>query len=354
MKKMFFLLTLLTLYYNLVIAQQSLKCGNYIINENADSIATSFLARGMRSPLVVSRLIRVYFYIVANDDGSQPAATEQEIATEFSQLVNDYAGNNLCFANMGLRYINSTNINFNINCDNPASYAALGPWLVPSCITIFYQRRLGANGGGTYGGNAYAIPNTFCSVATGNINAGRSTSHEVGHCLGLLHTFQSGNENISGNNCSTTGDRVCDTPADPYGRGACFSISGCTYTGTCVDGNGQTNFSPPYSNIMSYYLNNCTINQLTAGQFSRTDGFINTNAGLLSTLSPVNDIVGPITFNSNYGMLSAINNLTTTSNVQCLNDCIVGLAGQKVTLTNGFKASPTTGKVVIRANTCNY
>jgi Pregnancy-associated plasma protein-A len=356
MKKIIFLLLLLTSFFNAVIAQQPLECGKYKIDTVANEAARQFGARN-NSPLAVTRLVRVYFYIVANDDGSNAAATPAQLENEFSQLVNDYSANSLCFANMGFRYIYSSNINNNINCDVPASYAALNPWLVPNCITIFYQRVLGANGGGTYGGNAYAIPNTYCSVATGNINAGRTLTHEVGHCLGLWHTFEgaAGNENINGSNCGVGGDQVCDTPSDPWGRGACFSRSGCSYTGNCVDANGQTNFSPPYTNIMSYWwLGGCVPSVLTGGQYARLNNFINTNAGLQGTLSASNSTVGPSTYNSTYGMLSAIFNLNTTGAFNCTNNCVVSLTARTVTLTNGFRASPTTGKVTIKGTTCFY
>ncbi len=337
-------------------AQQPLECGKYIINNSANALAEQFGATH-RSPLIVNNMVRVYFYIVADNDGSNAAATPAQIENEFSQLINDYAANNLCFANMGFRYIYSTNINNNINCDNPASYSALNPWLVPNCITVFFQQALGANGGGSYGGNAYAIPNTFCSVATGNINQGRTTSHEVGHCLGLLHTFEPANgfENINGNNCSTTGDRVCDTPSDPWARGACFSRSGCSYTGNCIDGNGATNFSPPYTNIMSYWWGGgCVPTNFTAGQYARVNNFLATNAGLIATLVPANVTSGPSTYNNVYAMIAAVNTVTTTGSVVCLNNCVVGIAGKNVTLSPGFRATPTTGKVTIRGNICFY
>jgi hypothetical protein len=353
MKKIIFLLALLTLFFEAVFAQQPLVCGNYLTDTVANEAARLYSSRN-NSPLAVTRLVRVYFYIVRNDDGSNAAATPADLENEFTQLVNDYAPNSLCFANMGYRFINSTNINSNINCDDPASYAALNPWLVPNCITIFYQRALRANANGAYGGNAYIIPNTYCSIATSNIGAAHTTTHEVGHCLGLFHTFR-GSQNINGGNCNLEGDEVCDTPVDPYGR-ACATISNCVYTGNCVDGNGASNYTPPINNIMAYWpvISSCPATTITNGQYAKLNGFINTNAGLQGTVSPLSLTVGPSTYNSTYGMLSAIFNLNTTGAFSCTNNCVVGLTARTVTLTNGFRASPTTGKVTIRGTVCFY
>jgi hypothetical protein len=43
-------------------------------------------------------------------------------------------------------------------------------------------------------------------------NKSQTTTHEIGHYLNLLHTFEGGCAGTSGSTCETRGDRVCDTP----------------------------------------------------------------------------------------------------------------------------------------------
>ncbi len=80
--------------------------------------------------------------------------------------------------------------------------------------------------------------------------------HEFGHFFGLYHTFeehQFGKELPSGENCAESGDRICDTPADP---GTLYEVyvnySKCEMIGN-IDQESGFKYLPLIQNFMSYY-----------------------------------------------------------------------------------------------------
>lgn len=87
----------------------------------------------------------------------------------------------------------------------------------------------------------------------------KTIPHEMGHYFGLVHTFEgNGVELVDQSNCETTGDLICDTPADPYVVGDDLGdyVEDCRFISLKVDANGQF-YIPDVGNIMSYYPDRC-------------------------------------------------------------------------------------------------
>ncbi|TAE81921.1 MAG: zinc metalloprotease, partial [Bacteroidetes bacterium] len=101
------------------------------------------------------------------------------------------------------------------------------------------------------------------TIQTGNgSGAGRTLTHEIGHWIGLYHTFQNGCVGNTQATCSFQGDQVCDTPPVQDATFGCLtSRNSCT--NDVPDNNDQI------ENYMDYMDGKCA-NVYTPGQKERS------------------------------------------------------------------------------------
>ncbi len=124
--------------------------------------------------------------------------------------------------------------------------------------------------------------------------------HEVGHYLGLYHTFQGG---CSETDCQTGGDFVCDTPPD--NSTAAVSCNNNTTANTCSNDASIAN-SPfnsdvqdIYEDYMDYGYQSCQ-NTFTPGQVVRMRAALTTTRASLLTSSGCTPAAVPVSdFTSN-------------------------------------------------------
>ncbi|QMW00875.1 GEVED domain-containing protein [Spirosoma foliorum] len=233
--------------------------------------------------------IPIRFHVVRQNDGTGGAdiASLNQALVLINQL---YQPINIAFYLCGKlpHYINNTAL---FDYDNTEESLLSNANDVSNAINVYLVNTL-TYAGSEVTGYAY-YPNAQATTNRVFLKASQLTdytlAHELGHYFNLYHTFQNNQSSTIANrelvirpgdalqgrpfgpNCTTAGDFVCDTPADPYGlTGA--TLSGCSYTGTSKDANGDL-FNPLIANIMSYYFSCGMSKSFTAGQYARmTDG----------------------------------------------------------------------------------
>ncbi|MCB0402447.1 MAG: T9SS type A sorting domain-containing protein, partial [Flavobacteriales bacterium] len=147
---------------------------------------------------------------------------------------------------------------------------------------------------------------------------GRTATHEIGHCFGLLHTFQGG---CGTSNCAASGDYCCDTPPVSTANYGCPSTNSCS--------NDSPNLPDQVQNYMDYTDDAC-MNMFTADQKTRVLQVM-ANSPRRSTL-PTSTVCGTPS------LTAAFSGTPTTIN-----------AGQTVTFTDA-----STGPNTITSWTWNF
>ncbi len=243
--------------------------------------------------------LNIFVHVIASDNGLNRAATDSMILVQLENMQEFYSPFDICFTLLGIEQINNTDL----LTHDVDEVSELFPFLVPDAIDIFIHATL-MDGNENLNGSAYMIPNTYLSLRASAVMSSTNqstTAHEMGHCLGLYHTFQGGDENVarSGNcaNCAESGDGLCDTEADPhsdtYDTGNFIDTTLCTYFGTVTDNCNALYVMDPH-NIMTYGWRPCR-DIFTPGQGAVMLFTIAHEPTLTNCITPQNVYFSPVT-----------------------------------------------------------
>lgn len=215
--------------------------------------------------------VPVQFHIVNKNDGTGGESV-RDIFDNLCRLNNDYAPIGVEFYLAGpIRTVNQDLLYTN-SFDNGMANYFMGLYRVNGVVNVFVGDRIvnGVSGGTTLGYYTPGLDLIYC--IRGSINGNATTlTHEMGHFLGLPHTFSGWENSFYGNvmnntngrtptatlqgrlieniarpntpggidNCQLAGDAFCDT--DPnylfgfYGGTYNTGPNGCTYVATAID-----------------------------------------------------------------------------------------------------------------------
>jgi hypothetical protein len=215
---------------------------------------------------VGSVTIPVYFHVINQGTGISNGDLTSTMVTDSMNVLNAaYAGTPFKFSLVETtRTTNSTWYN---TCDQSSTESAMKSALrrgTADDLNVYSCKPGGGLLGWATFPSSYAsqpkndgVVILYSSVPGGTAapyNEGDTLTHEVGHWLGLYHTFQGG--------CARSGDYVSDTPSEqsaaygcPAGRDTCRD--------TGVD---------PIENFMDYTDDFC-MDRFSAGQSARMDSF---------------------------------------------------------------------------------
>ncbi|KAF3217204.1 hypothetical protein TWF106_008042 [Orbilia oligospora] len=258
------------------------KCGNEVVPPSVQMAARYFdrqdkLADARTLQAVAERtlVIDTYFHVISSDNtlkgGNLP---DEQVTAQFNALNRDFKDTGISFVLKDVtRTVNKEWATFSVDNDSKdveytmkkalrqGSYAALNVYYRPLGdgllgICVFPEDV-------TQGDRTFVLDG--CQVLTGsvpggdttNYNDGKTATHEIGHWLGLFHTFQGG--------CAG-GDGVDDTPAQRSPTNGCPTTNPDTCTGPQYPG------VDPIHNFMDYSYDICMY-EFSLGQTKRVFDF---------------------------------------------------------------------------------
>jgi hypothetical protein len=317
---------------------------------------------------------KVVMYRIREDDGSG-ALSDSAFAEEINNLNTYYHLHDICFSLVRIENIDRSdyllpNWGDDNTSDSMKTVIATNYPIYNDAITIYVLPP-----SLFYRGSAYGIPASALIMTSqaGKWNTSH-IAHEVGHCLGLIHTHETvGNSSIevvtrtlaascingqgAWQDCNVGGDGLCDTPAD-FGLSSAtvteIDSANCTVSVDSLDCLGDL-YTPNPHYIMSYAPTSCrTI--FSGQQVGKMHLTIDLSGIFNSTQAPSDFNFGDAIYTTSYAHFLAKNTITiapgSTYSVQGDAQIIHDAEGY-IDLKPGFTAAPSSVEGYFRARAKN-
>lgn len=269
MKKLLLVYMLLGLVFNCTIHSQVTPCATEVSTDQ-QTLEISINLTGndsITSNSYLHETISLVFHVVKDGSGN---------TTISEQFVNGaVAGANDIFGEVGLNFQNcqyNTIDNHQYDVINKSSTEGIlvSKHNLPNRLNVYIVSILYDSDGNQTCGYTYMPADEKDLIFLSKqcfLNDSLHLAHQLGHVFNLYdtHVEDFGKEPVNGNSCSQTGDRCCDTPADPNLSG--LVDDNCVYAGGITDENGDF-YLPSVSNLMSFSNSNCRC-KLTPDQYKR-------------------------------------------------------------------------------------
>lgn len=266
MRILFIILGFLTVFGVRVQAQVQADCGTEIDSATFAQISSTIALRKSWMGHSRSQIQVPVQHFVFRTSGGSGGITSADIQDAMDDLNGHYQSASIQFYECSaVRFINSSTF---YNYSQSQQSQLLATYYVNNVVNVYHFNSVTSNSGSSLCGYSDFPPGPDIVMMRGSCTLNGSTlSHEFGHYFSVLHTHSTigGAEFVDGSNCSSAGDLLCDTPADPVIGNSNVNTS-CVYTGTQLDPQGDL-YAPDTRNIMSYSRRSCR-NSFSPTQYS--------------------------------------------------------------------------------------